>query len=284
MPKGYLKNPRVPIAEAAKKETANRKKRQPPQISTETPQISTETHSESNITTSTENANKGQITRSGGDLLLNAQIAAPTVKDAAAEEGLTTTNAYAAKRIGDFSRQDVLKKTLLIKQTARKRGYKLDELVHAPERLQAALDDYDLTCFELGLYPLQDLLAVWLSTTVHQITALQSAANVSEAGAMIAQHSAYCVSVISSAAMLSDKPPLFSIYYLKTAYKMFDQDNGQIRGNLSVISGNGINISISAGEIAKKTEIFAEIDAESGEAPPAGAALGTSANDEKQND
>lgn len=261
MPKGYLKNPRVPIAEAAKRETAERKKHKPPE---------------------TENANAGQIARSSGDLLLNAQITAPTVKDAAAEEGLTATNAYAAKRIGDFSRQEILKKTLLIKQTARKRGYKLDELVHAPERLQAALDDYDLTCFELGLYPLQDLLAVWLSTTSHQIVALQSAANVSEAGAMIAQHSAYCVSVISSAAMLSDKPPVFSIYYLKTAYKMFDQVRGTNSTNLSVISGNGVNISISAGEIAKKTEIFAEIDADGGEAAAA-AAVETFANGESEN-
>ena len=261
MPKGYLKNPRAPLAEAAKKETAERKKKQP---------------------TETENANKGQIARSG-DLLLNAQITAPTVKDAAAEEGLTATNAYAAKRIGDFSRQEILKKTLLIKQTARKRGYKLDELVHAPERLQDALDDYDLTCFELGLYPLQDLLAVWLSTTSHQIVALQSAANVSEAGAMIAQHSAYCVSVISSAAMLSDKPPVFSIYYLKTAYKMFDQVSGTNSTNLSVISGNGVNISISAGEIAKKSEIFAEIDADGGEAAADGPALATFANGENEN-
>ena len=117
MPKGYLKNPRVPIAEAAKKETADRKKQKT-----------------SNAAPIAENVNAGQIARSSGDLLLNAQITAPTVKDAAAEEGLTATNAYAAKRIGDFSRQEILKKTLLIKQTARKRGYKLDELVHAPER------------------------------------------------------------------------------------------------------------------------------------------------------
>lgn len=261
MPKGYHKKPRVPIAEAAKRETAERKKQQPPEA---------------------ENANAGQIACSSGDLLLNAQITAPTVKDAAAEEGLTATNAYAAKRIGDFSRQEILKKTLLIKQAARKRGYKLDELVHAPERLQAALDDYDLTCFELGLYPLQDLLAVWLSTTSHQIVALQSAANVSEAGAMIAQHSAYCVSVIASAAMLSDKPPVFSIYYLKTAYKMFDQVSGTNSTNLSVISGNGINISISAGEIAKKTEIFAEIDADGSETTTA-AAVKTLANGESKN-
>ena len=59
-----------------------------------------------------------------------------------------------------------------------------------------------------------------------------------------------------------------SIYYLKTAYKMFDQIqvSGTNSTNLSVISGNGVNISISAGEIAKKTEIFAEIDADGSEA------------------
>lgn len=63
--------------------------------------------------------------------------------------------------------------------------------------------------------------------------------------------------------MLSDKPPLFSIYYLKTAYKMFDQaDNGQNGTFCTNISANGVNISISAGEINKKSQIFAEIDSE----------------------
>ena len=107
---------------------------------------------------------------------------------------------------------------------------------------------------------------------------------IAEAGAMIAQHSAYCVSVISSAAMLSDKPPVFSIYYLKTAYKMFDQIqvSGTNSTNLSVISGNGVNISISAGEIAKKSEIFAEIDADGGESSVDGPALDTFANGENK--
>lgn len=269
MPKGYLKNPRVPIAEVAKSETAKRKKQQTPEIQTETAQISTETPNESNYTPSVKNSNTGHLKPSSDDLLLNAQISAPTVKDAAAEEGLISTNAYAVKRIGDFSRQEILQKTLLIKQAARRKGYKLDTLVHSPEQLQAALDDYDLTCFSLGLYPLQDLLAVWLSTTAHQIVALQSAANVSEAGRLLAEHSAYCVAVISSAAMLSDKPPVFSIYYLKTAYKMFDQEKQQNSTNLSIISGNGVNISISAGEISKKSEIFAEIDGEGSDVPAA---------------
>lgn len=263
MPKGYLHNPRVPIAQVAKKETAERKKQQTPENQTKADQIPTETSKEGNYTPSVKKANNGRLNPSGDDLLLNAQISAPTVKDAAAEEGLTSTNAYAVKRIGDFSRQEILQKTLLIKQAARRKGYKLDTLVHSPEQLQDALDDYDLTCFNLGLYPLQDLLAVWLSTTAHQIVALQSAANVSEAGRILAEHSAYCVSVISSAAMLSDKPPVFSIYYLKTAYKMFDQaDNGQNGAFCTNISANGVNISISAGEINKKSQIFAEIDSE----------------------
>lgn len=269
MPRGYLKNPRVPIAEVAKSETAKRKKQQTPEIQTEMPKISTETPSESNYTPSVKKTNTGHLTPSSNDLLLNTEISAPTVKDAATEEGLTATNAYAVKRISDFSRQEVLQKTLLIKQAARRKGYKLDTLVHSPDQLQAALDDYDLTCFNLGLYPLQDLLAVWLSTTAHQIAALQSAANVSEAGRILAEHSAYCVSVISSVAMLSDKPPVFSIYYLKTAYKMFDQEKQQSSGVCTNISANGVNISISAGEIDKKSQIFAEIDGEGSTVPDA---------------
>lgn len=193
--------------------------------------------------------------------LMSAEINITSVKDAAIDEGLTATNAYATKRIGDFSRQEILAKMLKIRQIARQKDYKLDALVHVPDQLQAALDDYDLTCFNLGLYPLQNLLAVWLNTTSAQLVALTSAANVSESGQMLATHNDYCVSVIASSAMLSDKPPLFSMYYLKTAYKMFDTPMQQVGGNLSLISGNVVqNISINAADISKNSQLFAEID------------------------
>ena len=241
MPRGYAKKPRVPIAEAAITETAERQQ----------------------LAAAGEPPASPPATV---NLLAAATISAPTVKDAAAEEGLTGTTAYAAKRIGDFSRQDILAKTLRIKQIARQKKYKLDALVHDPEQLQVALDDYDLTCFSMGLYPLQNLLAVWLGTTAHQLVALQSAANVSEAGEILACHSDYCISVISSAAMLSDKPPLFSVYYLKTAYKMFDNDISakSIANGVSIGFGNTniTNINISAADIAKKSQIFTEIEGE----------------------
>ena len=66
---------------------------------------------------------------------------------------------------------------------------------------------------------------------------------------------------------------------------MFDQIqvSGTNSTNLSVISGNGVNISISAGEIAKKTEIFAEIDADGGEASVDGPALEAFTNVENKN-
>lgn len=194
------------------------------------------------------------------DLLLASNISAPTITEAAAAEDLTKSNAYAVKRIGDFSRQEIIAKSLKIKQIARQKAYKLEALVHAPDQLQAALDDYDLTCFNLGLYPLQNLLAVWLNTTNAQLQALTSAANVSEAGQILACHTDYCVSVISSAAMQSEKPPLFSIYYLKTVYKMFDQEKQQNAPSLSVFSGNVTNINISAADITRNSQIFTEID------------------------
>lgn len=201
-----------------------------------------------------------QLTVSPPDLLATADISSPSVQEAAAAEDLTKSNAYAVKRIGDFSRQEIIAKSLKIKQIARQKAYKLEALVHTPDQLQAALDDYDLTCFNLGLYPLQNLLAVWLNTTNAQLQALTSAANVSEAGQILACHTDYCVSVISSAAMQSEKPPLFSIYYLKTVYKMFDQEKQQNAPSLSVFSGNVTNINISAADITRNSQIFTEID------------------------
>lgn len=199
------------------------------------------------------------------DLLAAAEINTAPITDTAKAEGLNATNAYANRRISELSQKDIHAKTLKIKQEARKRGYKLEQLAHDPEALQAALDDFDLTCFDFGLYPLQNLLAVWLNCTAPQLVALASAANVSESGQIIAAHSDYCISVISSAAMQSEKPPVFSIYYLKSAYKLFDCPN--IAGSGVIFNGIGgasitQNITINAAEITKKSEIFGEIDAQ----------------------
>lgn len=199
------------------------------------------------------------------DLLTAAEINTAPITDTAKAEGLGSTNAYANKRISELSQRDIMAKTLKIKQEARKRGYKLERLAHDPAALQAALDDFDLTCFDLGLYPLQNLLAVWLNCISQQIVALSSAANVSEAGELLAAHNDYCISLISSAAMQSEKPPVFSIYYLKSAYKMYD--NNFNAGSGVVFNGVGgasitQNITINAADISKKSEIFGEIDAE----------------------
>lgn len=199
------------------------------------------------------------------DLLAAAEINSAPVTDTAKAEGLNATNAYANRRISELSQRDIMAKTLKIKQEARKRGYKLERLAHDPAALQAALDDFDLTCFDLGLYPLQNLLAVWLNCISQQIVALSSAANVSEAGELLAAHNDYCISLISSAAMQSEKPPVFSIYYLKSAYKMYD--NNFNAGSGVVFSGVGgasitQNITINAADISKKSEIFGEIDAQ----------------------
>lgn len=199
------------------------------------------------------------------DLLTAAEINTAPITDTAKAEGLGSTNAYANKRISELSQRDIMAKTLKIKQEARKRGYKLERLAHDPAALQAALDDFDLTCFDLGLYPLQNLLAVWLNCISQQIVALSSAANVSEAGELLAAHNDYCISLISSAAMQSEKPPVFSIYYLKSAYKMYD--NNFNAGSGVVFNGVGgasitQNITINAADISKKSEIFGEIDAQ----------------------
>lgn len=199
------------------------------------------------------------------DLLAAAEINTAPITDTAKAEGLNVTNAYANRRISELSQRDIMAKTLKIKQEARKRGYKLEQLAHDPEALQAALDDFDLTCFDLGLYPLQNLLAVWLNCISQQIVALSSAANVSEAGELLAAHNDYCISLISSAAMQSEKPPVFSIYYLKSAYRMYDNNINAGSGVIfNGIGGASItqNITINAADITKKSEIFGEIDAE----------------------
>lgn len=204
-------------------------------------------------------------TVSAPDLLLSADLSPPPVIDIANNEGLIKSNAYSAKRIRDLTDQEIQVKTLQIKQIARRKGYKLDTLVHTPDLLQTALDDYDLTCLSLGLYPFQSLLSVWLNTTKAQLVALTSAANVSEAGYMLAMHTDYCVSVVEECAIKSEKPPLFAIYYLKTEHKMYDtENNGQNVPNLSVISGNVTNINVSAADISKNSQIFTAIDSGKG--------------------
>lgn len=193
------------------------------------------------------------------DVLAKAQVNIPDIPAEAQREGITRSNAYAANRIGRISQKEIAAKTLKIHQIGRQRGYKLDTLIHDPEALQAALDDFDLTCFDLDLYPLQQLVAGWLGTTSMTLYALTSSRDISVAGNILAMHADYCVSVISSVAMSSDKPPVFSIYYLKSSHRLYDVP--QISTNTISFGGfDSLNISITADSISKNTEIFTEIE------------------------
>ncbi|MCM1276042.1 MAG: hypothetical protein NC299_11885 [Lachnospiraceae bacterium] len=248
MPKGYPKNPRpLTIAEAAVKSAPLQRD-----------STSTDSGSAADISPASVPAPTPRP-----DLLTAVDISAPSLPAAAEAEQIAGTTAYAAKRLGDLSRQEIHAKTLRVKQIARQRGYRLDALIHDPAQLQAALDDFDVTCFDLGLFPLQHLLSVWLTTTAAQLQALTSVAHVSEAGQILAAHADYCVSVVSAVAIQSDKPPVFSIYYLKTAYSLFDEKNsGQNYASLSVFSGSVTqHIHVDAADISKKTALFAEIEA-----------------------
>lgn len=197
------------------------------------------------------------------DRIAAAEINAPESLSTMAErEGINKTTPYATARITDHTKKSVYAATLQLKKIARTRGYHLDMLVHQPDVLQDALDDFDLTCYDLGLYPLQHLLTVWLDTTNVQLTALVGAAQISQAGHMLAVHSDFCAAVISSAALQADKPPVFSIYYLKTAYKMFDDNTRSGSGLVTVAPGASAHITVNAADISKKSQLFAEIDAD----------------------
>lgn len=202
--------------------------------------------------------------RTPPDLLTAANIPAPNLPQQAAAEELTGATAYQNNRVATLSRQANYAQILRIKIKAREKGYNLKSLVMDTDALQAAIDDFDITCFEAGVFPIQNLLAVWLNTTMVSLNALQAASDISPAGEIIAAHSDYCVSLISSSAFNSDKPPVFSIYYLKCAYRLYDNAPDQRQSGTTLVQGNITqNININAADISKKSQLFTEIDSKS---------------------
>lgn len=194
------------------------------------------------------------------DILAAAKIDVQDTAERAKKEGLTGSNAYAQARVADLQKDEIYGKTAKLKQLARQKGYYLKDLIRDPAALQAALDEFDLACFDLGLYPIQSLVSTWLHTSAATIKAFEASREISEAGDIIAAHTDYCVSVISEVALSSSKPPVFSIYYLKSAHKMFDTPQAStITANFS--PGAAASITISAGDISDKAGLFSEIDA-----------------------
>lgn len=202
------------------------------------------------------------------DILATAAIQIPNTADRAKEEGLVGSNAYAQARVADLQKDEIYGKTAKLKQLARQKGYYLKDLIHDPGALQAALDEFDLACFDLGIYPVQSLVSTWLHTSAATLKAFEASREISEAGDIIAAHTDYCISVISEVALSSSKPPVFSIYYLKSVHRMYDTPQTPTISAGVGISCGSANITINAGDISDKAQLFTEIDAIATDATP----------------
>lgn len=191
------------------------------------------------------------------DLLSAAEISVPEpLQLQAVTEGFNKSNAYAAARINDITRRNINAATLKIRQEARRKKHKLSELMHDTDRLVKALDEFDLLCFEMNLYPIEHLLSLWLNCTMADIQALKTSGRSSQAGQIFRMHSDYCVGIISQNALTAEKPPVFAMYYLKTVHQMYDVPTEQtININARQVPYN----DVSADTLTSNAQIFSTL-------------------------
>lgn len=196
--------------------------------------------------------------------LERANIAPPTpeqIAETAAREGWAKNNAYGAARVRTLTQQQIFGQTMKLKQQARKYNYNIAELLAGPaENMIDALDKFDLMCYETGLQPLEHLLAVWLNCSIGELDAIKTTANINANAKLIVDHQAFAISVISQMAMQSDKPPVFSIYYLKAVHRMFD--NNEVAQAGIAINNATINARFSIGGSALHNNARLFIDAD----------------------
>lgn len=196
--------------------------------------------------------------------LERANIAPPTpeqIAETAAREGWAKNNAYGATRVRTLTQQQIFGQTMKLKQQARKYNYNIAELLAGPaENMIDALDKFDLMCYETGLQPLEHLLAVWLNCSIGELDAIKTTANINANAKLIVDHQAFAISVISQMAMQSDKPPVFSIYYLKAVHRMFD--NSETAQTGIAINNATINARFSIGGSALHNNARLFIDAD----------------------
>lgn len=215
-----------------------------------------QTQSDSDIVISKEVVSP-ELPAAPTDLLSTVEISAPeTLQFQAVTEGFNKSNAYAAARINDISRKNTNAAMLKIKQEARRKKYSLSELIYDTDRLMNALDEFDLICFEMNLYPIEHLLSLWLNCTMAEIQALKTSGRSSQAGQLLRMHSDYCVGLISQNALTSEKPPVFAMYYLKTVHQMYDIPTEQtININARQVPYNDISADI----LTSNAQIFSTL-------------------------
>lgn len=176
----------------------------------------------------------------------------------AAAEGWQKNNAYGAVRVKTLTQQQIFAQSIRLKQAARKHNYNLESLLAGPQELMIeALDRFDLFCYETNLQPLEHLLAVWLNCSIGELDAVKTTANINGNAKLIVDHQAFAVSVISQMALQSDKPPVFSMYYLKAVHRMLDVGEQQNGINVNICQ-NSVNarFSIDKGALQNNAQLF----------------------------
>ena len=104
------------------------------------------------------------------DTLLDLDISqSDSLSLQAVNEGFNKSNPYASARINENTRRRIYAASLKLKQQARIKNYKLSELMYDENKMISALDEFDILCFDLDLYPLEHLLAVWLNCNLSEL-------------------------------------------------------------------------------------------------------------------
>lgn len=135
-----------------------------------------------------------------------------------------------------------------LRKIAQKKNYKLTELCHKPKQLLAALDEFCEYCLQLGILPGKESLCLWLHTSITSLAIIRNGNNSQfeqEVIDIIRDFENYIASVWVQYANLSTKPPVFTVFYLKSIFGYSENSAAASTVNVRLFSGDNYNMQLS---------------------------------------
>ncbi len=176
-------------------------------------------------------------------------------KKSAEASKLTTQRQTIAGALGGVS---------LLRKIAQKKNYKLTALCHKPKQLLAALDEFCELCLQLGILPGKESLCMWLHTSIAGLSFIRNGNNSTfeqEVIDIIRDFENYIASVWVQYANLSTKPPVFSVFYLKSIFGYAEATAAASTVNVRVFSGDNYNAKLSQEKLVSDCNCI-EVEAE----------------------
>lgn len=209
------------------------------------------------VTDYTPPASVGQLLQSDADIIKQYKS---LQEEVSAELDAWRQSHEALKLAGSqYTIKSAMGGIALLRKIADRKNYQFIRLIHKPEKLLAALDEYCELCLQLGILPSKESLCMFLHTSISSYALVSNGNNsqfLQEIIDILNNFDNYIISTWVQYANLSNKPPIFSIFYLKSVYFYDDNLSKNSKINLNIYSGNNLQVNKDPEKLATDCNII----------------------------